>query len=65
MLQAPAADKNKGPILDVLCKYIPHDFNGFCLEIASGTGQHVTHFAQYFKQTVFQPSDIDQPNLKR
>ncbi|XP_060551882.1 methyltransferase-like 26, partial [Ruditapes philippinarum] len=64
MLQAPAADNNRAPILDVLCKYLPQDFQGVCLEIASGTGQHVIHFAQYFKQATFQPSDIDQANIK-
>jgi len=43
-LTAPAAERNKGPILAVLKRVLPA--SGLVLEIASGTGQHVVHFAQ-------------------
>ncbi|XP_053392298.1 methyltransferase-like 26 isoform X2 [Mercenaria mercenaria] len=63
MQQAAAADRNKEAILEVLRKYLSADFNGYFLEIASGTGQHVTHFAEHFKQATFQPSDFDPLHL--
>lgn len=63
MQQAPAADRNKAVILQALQQYMSADFDGYFLEIASGTGQHVTHFAQYYTQATFQPSDFDQHHL--
>jgi SAM-dependent methyltransferase len=55
---APAAARNRGPILDVLRRHLPA--RGLVLEIASGTGEHVTHFAQASgPELVFQPSDPD------
>ena len=40
---APACDKNKRPILDILCGYLSEA--GSVLEIGSGTGQHAVFFA--------------------
>jgi len=54
-LFAPAAARNRGPILDVLREILPNE--GRVLEIASGTGEHVTHFAAHLPGLTFQPSD--------
>jgi hypothetical protein len=56
-LSAPAAARNRGPILDVLREELPAE--GLVLEIASGTGEHVAHFAQNLPALTFQPSDPD------
>ena len=54
---APSAERNKGPILDVLARVLPR--RGLVLEIASGTGQHVVHFAKALPDLTWQPSDPD------
>jgi SAM-dependent methyltransferase len=61
LVSAPA-ERNKAPILDVLKRVLPA--NGLVLEIASGTGQHVTYFAQALPGLVWQPSDPD-PEARR
>jgi len=55
-----ASDRNKDHILDVLKNQLDANQNGFALEISSGTGQHIVHFAQYFTKWKWQPSDVDQ-----
>jgi SAM-dependent methyltransferase len=54
---SPSAERNKGPILDVLGRVLPR--HGLVLEIASGTGQHVVHFAKALPDLTWQPSDPD------
>jgi hypothetical protein len=56
-LFAPAAEGNKHPILAVLQRALPE--RGLVLEIASGTGQHVAHFAQALPALEWQPTDPD------
>lgn len=55
--RAPAADRNREPILAVLRDVLPKA--GVVLEIASGTGQHVAFFAAELPGLTFQPSDVD------
>jgi hypothetical protein len=56
-----AADRNKGPILDVLRRVLPSA--GTVLEIASGTGQHAAHFAAAHPAWEWQPTDGDEAAL--
>ena len=52
-----AAERNKGPILEVLRRVLPD--KGLVLEIASGTGQHILHFAAALPGLRWQPTDAD------
>jgi Protein of unknown function (DUF938) len=54
---APATLRNRDFILDVLRDVLP--MTGVILEVASGSGEHVVHFARSFPSLVFQPSDPD------
>ena len=54
---APAAERNKNPILAVLQRVLP--VSGLAVEIASGTGQHVVHFAEALPGWTWQPTEID------
>lgn len=53
--RAPAAARNRDPILAVLRGVLPQA--GTVLEIASGSGEHIMHFAAAMPGLVFQPSD--------
>jgi hypothetical protein len=54
---APATERNRQPILEVLQQVIPQ--KGNILEIASGTGEHACFFAPYFPNQQWIPSDPD------
>jgi SAM-dependent methyltransferase len=56
-----AAERNKGPILDVLMPLLQP--GQAVLEVASGTGQHVTHFASAMPAVEFQPTERDDTGL--
>jgi cyclopropane fatty-acyl-phospholipid synthase-like methyltransferase len=57
LLESPAAERNKEPILDAMRSRLPS--TGVALEIASGTGQHVVHFARALPALTWQPTDAD------
>jgi SAM-dependent methyltransferase len=54
---APAIERNRQPILDVLSRALPE--SGRVLEVASGSGEHALWFAQHLYPLVWQPSDLD------
>ncbi len=54
---APATDRNREPILDVLKDCLPD--HGTILEIASGSGQHAVHFTRHLPGHYWLPSDPD------
>ncbi len=55
LVYAPAILRNRDLIFDVLRVVLPK--RGVILEIASGSGEHVVHFARNFPSLAFQPSD--------
>lgn len=59
---APHVVRNAAPIADVLRGILPD--RGLVLEIASGSGEHVLHFAREFPQLLFQPSDAEPAALR-
>lgn len=63
MLSAAAAERNKEPILAVLRESVNTGRALQALEISSGTGQHVTHFAQALRNITWQPSEYDHQSL--
>jgi Protein of unknown function (DUF938) len=57
-LMAPASARNREPITRVLRQHLPS--RGLVLEVASGSGEHITHFAGVLSADLsFQPSDPD------
>lgn len=59
---APHVARNAGPIAAVLKETLPE--RGLVLEVASGTGEHVLHFARVFPHLLFQPSDPEPAALR-
>jgi SAM-dependent methyltransferase len=56
-LYAPAAARNREPILAVLQRVLPT--RGLVLEVASGSGEHAALLAAALPHLVWQPSDAD------
>ncbi|NDW48085.1 DUF938 domain-containing protein [Ruegeria sp. PrR005] len=54
---APAAERNVGVLCDLLEQVAPH--KGRALELASGTGQHVSAFAARLPGLRWQPTEVD------
>ena len=55
---APATARNREHITKVLARHLPS--HGLVLEVASGTGEHITHFGGVLSADLrFQPSDPD------
>ena len=58
---SPSAERNREPILAALVPLLPS--SGRVLEIASGTGQHVMHFAAALPFLEWQPTDPSEQAL--
>lgn len=55
-----ACERNKGPLLAVLERWLPRPAQ--VLEVGSGTGQHAVHFTRRLAQLVWHPTELE-PNL--
>lgn len=69
-LDAPATQRNRSPILEILARWLPQPADASAsrsievLEIASGTGQHAVFFAGALPHSNWQPSDPDPAHLE-
>ena len=61
-LYFPATERNRDAILDVLAPWLANVKKA--LEVASGSGQHVAHWAPRFPHVTWIPSDLD-PSHRR
>ena len=61
-LFSPSAERNKGPISEVLSQVLPE--RGLVLEVGSGTGQHAVQFARAMPNLIWQPSERDADCLR-
>jgi cyclopropane fatty-acyl-phospholipid synthase-like methyltransferase len=61
LLTSAAAERNKQPIAEQLLRLLPATAR--VLEIASGGGQHVVHFAAQMPGTFWQPTDLSPADL--
>jgi SAM-dependent methyltransferase len=62
VLTYPAPERNKAPILEALQRVLPP--RATVLEVASGTGQHIVHFAQSLPEVAWLPSDPELQHRK-
>ncbi len=67
MLLSPAAERSQDGLLSVLWELLEDQSHHelFGLELGSGTGQHVVHFAQEMPFITWQPSDIKEEARNR
>lgn len=61
-LEFPATRRNRDPLLAVLREVLPP--SGDVLEIASGSGEHICHFASAFPDRRWFPTDLDPTHLQ-
>ena len=61
-LFAPSADRNSGPIINLVKRIAPK--SGKALEIASGTGQHIVKLALSLPNLSWSPSEVERERLK-
>ena len=61
-LASPSAERNREPIAKVLSQVLPQ--SGLVLEVGSGTGEHVIHFARVMPHLTWQPSEQDKDCLR-
>lgn len=62
-----AGKRNRDAILEVLKERLPKS-DGHVLEIASGSGMHLSYFAPHFEHLRFHPSDVEEEvfgNIKK
>jgi SAM-dependent methyltransferase len=62
-LDAAAFHRNHEPIWAVLEKFLAGK-SGDVVEVGSGTGQHVVHFARHTPGIIWWPSDLNENHLK-
>ena len=62
-LDAAAFHRNHAPIWAVLQKFLAGQ-SGDAVEVGSGTGQHVVHFAKHTPGIIWWPSDLNENHLK-
>lgn len=62
-LDAGAFHRNHAPIWAVLEKFLAGQ-SGDVVEVGSGTGQHVVHFATHAPRITWWPSDLNENHLK-
>jgi SAM-dependent methyltransferase len=62
-LDAAAFHRNHEPIWAVLQKFLAGK-SGDVVEVGSGTGQHVVHFARHTPGIIWWPSDLNENHLK-
>ncbi len=59
---SPAAGRNREPITELLRDILPE--RGLVLEVASGSGEHIVHFAGAFPKLLWQASDPEPASLR-
>ncbi len=62
-LDAAAFHRNHEPIWAALQKFLA-DKSGDVVEVGSGTGQHVVHFARHTPGIIWWPSDLNENHLR-